>query len=495
MKRPLLIAALLAATPLLANKSHAEPLQMFNVTAPAAGVMTFGGTGTASYSQSLGSNNAFNVGSSSNIGVSASASSSQDFDASGSAHLHLDDSSHLLQSTGSATSAFNASTIAESASRSADSTARSRANSSSYGVEYTAEWGASYARDSGWEYKAYGEANESVAGSGDGTSAAGYYKVDAAYGSEGSYQTSSEWEATASRAYTVGKEKVYNQAYEEAFSTNLSAATAETSQTDNQGIITADFSNTETGSAGAALGALTASFEAGATAAANAAHGSTFETSNYDSESEYDAAWEVEYQSAYSAAYSSANSALSRENTSTVEVKGLGSIAVVDTDHGTMFDAQTNMIDGIARDANGTASASAGANLATSSYANQSNATNTSAFIQAFSGGQAAPGDLNITGVSGNSSDGYTIDGTRTITNNVQIAVNGGIVGNEVVVNNASGSTSNGVVTDTMTGGGGTDTLAAANGDNYDPATGDGTNGDEYYDPAMDDGQNGVVAY
>ena len=46
-----------------------------------------------------------------------------------------------------------------------------------------------------------------------------------------------------------------------------------------------------------------------------------------------------------------------------------------------------------------------------------------------------------------------------------------------------------------MIGGGGTDTLAAANGDNYDPATGDGTNGDEYYDPAMDDGQNGVVAY
>ena len=435
MKRSLIVAALLTASPLLASAAKADPLQMFNITAPAAGVVTFGGTGTASFNQSLGTNNSINVGSSTNLGVNASASSSKDYDSSGTAHLMLQDSSTLQQTIGTATSAFNASTIAESASRSADTTAKSRANSSSFGVEYTQEWGASYARDSGWEYKAAGEANETVAGTADGDSAAGYYKVDAEYGASGSYQTNTEWEATASRAYTVGKEKVYNQAYEEAFETNLSEATSATSQTDDQGVITANFSNTETGSAGAALGALAASFEAGASAAANAAHGSSFETSNYDSESEWEAAWEAEYQSSYSGAYSNANSSLSRENTSVVEVRGLGSIANVNADQGSTFDASSSMIEGVGRDANGTGNASAGANLATSSYANQSNATTASAFIQAFSGGAAgATGDLNITGVSGDSTSGYTIDGTRTVTNDVQIDVTGGVVGSETVV-------------------------------------------------------------
>ena len=131
MKRSLIVAALLTASPLLASAAKAEPLQMFNITAPAAGVVTFGGTGTASFNQSLGTNNAINVGSSTNLGVNASASSSKDYTSSGTAHLQLQDSSTLQQTIGTATSAFNASTIAESASRSADTTAKSRANSSS----------------------------------------------------------------------------------------------------------------------------------------------------------------------------------------------------------------------------------------------------------------------------------------------------------------------------------------------------------------------------
>ena len=572
MKRPLMIAALLVATPLLANKGNAEPLQMFNVNAPAAGVMTFGGTGTASYSQSLGSNNAINVGSSTNLGVNASASSSQDYTSSGSAHLALDSSSEMMQSTGTATSAFNAATITESASRSADTTATSIANRSTYGREYNTEWSNQYAKDSGWEFKEAGamhshggshsadgmnsdsgayEYDDGMGGpqffqtgdtyysseldamvaapydlylfsdgttvmaedyenslsdgygdTGDGSnesqdSAAGYYKVGASYGEEGSYQTAEQWESSSKNAYNTGKNKVYQQAYEQAFETNLSAATATTSEVSDQGVITANFSNSETGNAVAALDALSASFVAGAEAAADAKYGDTFVEDEWESRAEYDAAWASEYQSSYASAYSNANSSLQRENESTVEVSGLGSIAYINADTGSQFDAQTQMTSDVYRDANGTGSAGAGTSLTTSSYANQSNSTNTSAFIQAFGGGAGAPGSLAITGVSGNSSDGYTIDGTRTITNNVQIAVNGGIVGNEVVVNNASGSTSNGAATDnnTMTGGGETETVADANGGNYDPATGDGTNGDEYYDPAMDDGQNGVVAY
>ena len=61
-----------------------------------------------------------------------------------------------MQSTGTATSAFNAATIAESASRSADTTATSIANRSTYGREYSTEWSNQYAKDSGWEFKEAG---------------------------------------------------------------------------------------------------------------------------------------------------------------------------------------------------------------------------------------------------------------------------------------------------------------------------------------------------
>ena len=63
--------------------------------------------------------------------------------------------------------------------------------------------------------------------------------------------------------------------------------------------------------------------------------------------------------------------------------------------------------------------ASAGANLATSSYANQSKSTTANAFMQAFSGGLPEPeGELVITGISGTQANGYTVEGTRTTTTN-----------------------------------------------------------------------------
>ena len=52
--------------------------------------------------------------------------------------------------------------------------------------------------------------------------------------------------------------------------------------------------------------------------------------------------------------------------------------------------ASSKLITGAERDGNGNGNASSGANLATSSYANQSNLT-ASAFMQAFSGGLPDP--------------------------------------------------------------------------------------------------------
>ena len=81
MKRPLLLAALLAVAPVaVGGAAKATPLQMFNISTPQAGVVNFSGTGTANFNQSLGTNNSFNVGSSTNLGVNASASSTEDYD-------------------------------------------------------------------------------------------------------------------------------------------------------------------------------------------------------------------------------------------------------------------------------------------------------------------------------------------------------------------------------------------------------------------------------
>ena len=62
MKRPLLLAALVASTGLVGAAAKAEPLQMFNIQTPGAGMINFSGTGTANFNQSLGTSNSFNVG-------------------------------------------------------------------------------------------------------------------------------------------------------------------------------------------------------------------------------------------------------------------------------------------------------------------------------------------------------------------------------------------------------------------------------------------------
>ena len=54
MKRPLLLAALLATSGFVGTTAKAEPLQMFNINTPSAGVVNFSGTGTANFNQSLG---------------------------------------------------------------------------------------------------------------------------------------------------------------------------------------------------------------------------------------------------------------------------------------------------------------------------------------------------------------------------------------------------------------------------------------------------------
>ena len=128
-------------------------------------------------------------------------------------------------------------------------------------------------------------------------------------------------------------------------------------------------------------------------------------------ESEWTAAYEAKYQMAFSSAYSEAQSQIQRESVSNVDVAGIGVIADVNAAASSNFTATSQLIEGAARDGNGNGNASAGANLATSSYANQSNSTTANAFMQAFSGGLPEPeGELVITGISG-TANGSTVEG------------------------------------------------------------------------------------
>ena len=107
-------------------------------------------------------------------------------------------------------------------------------------------------------------------------------------------------------------------------------------------------------------------------------------------EADYNADYEAAYSAAYSEAYAAANATGSRESDSEVSVTGIGSIADINSQGTSTFQAESTLIDGANRaDSIGNGNASASASLTSSSYANQSNGTTASAFIQAFSGGAA----------------------------------------------------------------------------------------------------------
>ena len=447
MKRPLLLAALIATTGLVGSAAKAnEPLHMFNIQTPGAGMVNFSGTGTANFNQSLGTSNSFNVGSSTNLGVNASASSTEDYTAVGSAELDLAGTSRLQQTIGTATSAFNSSTVAEASARSADVSATEVANRSSYGESWSSTWNENYIAESGYTEMTGAEAT--AAGFDKG---AGYYNEKAgreaanaehgmAYDSSSTtYADQAAWEAAWNSTFTEtatssenfvseenwtafsqdqwqsGWEDVYSDTYKTSFETATVNANLAVSQTDDQGVIKGSFTTTESGSADAALEAMASSLQSGAEAAAKAIVGTgsgTNATADYANltASEWEAAYEQEYQQAFASAYSTASGAIERKSVSNVDVAGIGVIADVNAAATSKFTSTAQLIEGATRDGNGNGNASAGANLATSSYANQNNATTANAFMQAFSGGlPEAKGVETIVNISDNSNGTFNV--------------------------------------------------------------------------------------
>ena len=373
-------------------------LEMFDISTPSAGKINFTGTGTANFNQSIGTNNNFNVGSSTALGVNASASSTEDYTATGDADLQLAGTSRLQQTIGTATSAFNVATASEASSTAAHTSAFEVANSSSYGSSWSADYADSLKSSGGWEFRDTSDT--------DATSGAGWYTDTPTEGESGyvastSANQASAWETYSKAEWESGWKSKYDEQYETSYQTAVSASSTESVNTDQSGIISGVFSTVDYGSATSEVdAAATSSMETAATAAAESQitySGGTYAVADggdYAGQSltqeEMKDIYDKEYTQSFNAAYSSA-AGLMRTSDSSVQVTGIGVIADVNASENSSFKANATLIPTADRDGNGNGNASSGANLATSSYANQSNSSTASAFMQAFSGGLPDP--------------------------------------------------------------------------------------------------------
>ena len=138
MKNLLLAAALLttAAAPALANPVH---LFSINTTNPRS--IDFKGTGTANFNNSTGTQNNFNVGSSTNLGVNGSINATRDYGGTSDGTLQLAGTSVMQQTIGTSGNAANVQAASQAAGLAAYTSANQHAKSSSeanFGTEYDA---------------------------------------------------------------------------------------------------------------------------------------------------------------------------------------------------------------------------------------------------------------------------------------------------------------------------------------------------------------------
>jgi len=402
MKRITFLVAAMAATasaPVLAQQAP-DPGKMFLINAVTPGVVSFSGEGTAQFNNSSSTNNAFSVGSSTNFGVNASVSSTADYLVDANALFKLSGASQLQQTIGTSSSAANTQAASEASAKAADTIATSRTES-----QFGQDWN---------EFKAR-------AGDPANVSTAGLENPN------GGPNIKTE------EAYKAARSDYNQKQMTEAFSSVTEAATsASSSGASGNGIIEGNFNTTNksssqigataSGSAGNTVaakqqadevfGKTYAEYEtsflsyagsngkldtSGELAAANAAgiqysvvNGVGEKLSNTasgTSQSEYSTKKQEKVDSAFSELQNAAASSGSAqsESTAVVSVKGVGSIANLNASGDSAFsvDVATRLRNSVP-ETNGTANGSAGGNLATSSFANQSNTTSASAFMQAF---------------------------------------------------------------------------------------------------------------
>jgi hypothetical protein len=150
------------------------------------------------------------------------------------------------------------------------------------------------------------------------------------------------------------------------------------------GEISGQFNTVERGSA--STGGSMADWSSSASYSADTKYGNSYEnrSSTYESSSERE--WQADYDREYNRAYGAAAAGATRESDSNVTVNGIGSDAAVTASETSVFSVEITSNNGTGAGSTATANGSAGSSLATSSFANQSQSSTASGFMQAFGG-------------------------------------------------------------------------------------------------------------
>jgi len=403
MKKSLLVAAaLFSATTATQLAQVAKAAPQFKVTAASPGTIDFTGSGTAQFNNSIGTNNSFQVGSSTNLGVNASASSTPEYGVDGQARLDLAGTTTMKQVIGTSGNAQNTTNTATAASTVAHDVATKRANSRAAEAQssFDAEYGSSYTAYVDREVSA-GRANR------NGTTG------EVSWSGSAQYTREADFTAARKNSYSSKFDSEYAAEYGSEFTRSLSNIQSADASTTDSGTIKGTFKTIETGSAqsagsqsdwatGASSSAkASAEREYGVSYEAGRTYGSGSAAVTYASEGEWQAAYDREYNSEYSRSYAVAAAGASRSSDSSVEVNGIGSDANIAAASTSTFDVKIEGTDNSSLDFGSTATAngSAGANLSTSSFANQAQSSTASGFMQAFGGDSGGFG---------------TVDGTTT---------------------------------------------------------------------------------
>jgi hypothetical protein len=454
MKRISFLIAAMAATATAPAVAQQDPGRMFMINAVTPGVVSYSGEGTAQFNNSSTTSNAFSVGSSSNFGVNASVSSTNDYLVDANALFKLADSSQLQQTIGTSSSAANTQAASESSAMAADTVANSAAQ-----TEFGDDWSDFQARQGvspvtgtaalqtgienptgGAEIKtesAYLAAKKEFTQStrnevfSDFATTANNSSASASGGQgiiEGNFLTtnSSSNKIGASAASSAGNTVTAESEANKAFGTTYSDYIATfTSYAGSDGKITGSGEISAAKAAGIAFNATTgdALLEGSATDQA------TTDWTDEKNKKRDDVFSELQNSAASQGSAESASEAV-------VQVKGVGSITTLNASGDSAFnvDVATRLRNSVP-ETNGTANGSAGGNLATSSFANQSNTQSASAFMQAFGADTVTlnkAGDGSLASVTTNGRFNVTVDANPGFSS----AVTGGsVIGDQTAVN------------------------------------------------------------
>ena len=429
MKSPLLLAALLLVAPAAASAQNSSlagsddpnmsgaTRRMFIINATTPGALTFSGAGTATFNNAVGTNNQFNVGSTTSIGVEASVSATQEFDGLASGVMQMGAGSNLMQTNGTSTAAASTQAAAVAANAVATEVAETishdtgwekatlaleGAGSSFFYAEITGNYGtfnddgeyefndAYYDRE--WDELTAAEKNNLQTESDytawdDIPTFAGFFTGSMVTSTSSSSSRNSPqtiWSFQQQdfekfkNAYNTESYKAYDGAYQEAFNTVIAKSSLNMSESTETGQIKGTFktdSDTVT--------------SIGQSSQLDAIAASALTTANATGDSVGGTSWTAAFNTAYEAGYASSIGESKTNTNSEVEVVGLGAIASVNSDSNSMFTVNLDRLDAFKtvsaqENSSATANGAATSTLSTNSFATQNSQRTASAFMQAF---------------------------------------------------------------------------------------------------------------